>query len=117
MNIPTLSPLNDLAFLATIRVVNASGSLTALETGSPTAFLALSDSPTATAADVSLVTTPTYTGAGGKWLVSFDAAVLTPALLASLFGSVTPYVIISFPGAIRVAVQCAYLASRVVQPT
>jgi hypothetical protein len=114
MSIPVLYPLNDFAFIATVRVANASGALVALETGTPTAFLATSDSPTATAADATLQMTPTYTGTGGKWLVSFDASVLTPALLATLFGSATPYVILQFTGAVRVVVECAYLASRTI---
>ena len=117
MSIPVLYPTNDFAMIATLRVPNSAGVLVALETGTPSAFLAVSDSPTATAADATLVMTPTYTGQGGKWLVAFDAAVLTPALLASLFASVTPYIIIAFLNASRVAVECAYLPSKKVTPS
>lgn len=116
MSIPVLYPLNDFAFIATIKVANSAGVLVPLDTTIGTAFLATSDSPTATAADPSLVMTPTYTGAGGKWLIAFDASVLDAALLASLFATATPYVIIQFPNSVRVAVECAYLASRNVQP-
>jgi len=116
VSIPVLYPTNDFAMIATLRVPNSAGVLVALETGTPSAFLAVSDSPTATAADATLVMTPTYTGAGGKWLVAFDASVLTPALLATLYATTTPYVIIAFPNSIRVAVECAYLASKRVQP-
>lgn len=117
MSIPVVYPLNDFAFIATLKVPNSLGVLVALESGTPSAFLAVSDSPTATAADATLVMTPTYTGAGGKWLVAFDASVLTAALLATLYAATTPYVIIAFPNSIRVAVECAYLASKQVQPS
>ena len=39
------------------------------------------------------------------------------AMLASLFASVTPYIIIAFPNASRVAVECAYLPSKKVTPS
>lgn len=116
MSIPVVYPLNDFAFLATLRVPNAAGVLIPLETGTPSAFLALTDTPTEVAADPTLTMTPTYTGAGGRWLIAFDAAVLTPSLLATLFAATTPYVIVAFPNSIRVAIECAYLASKRVQP-
>jgi len=112
MSAPALYPLNDFALIATIKIANAVGVLEPLEAGVGTAFLATSHLPTATAADPSLVMTPTYTGAGGKWLVAFDASVLTPTLLASLFGSAQPHVIIQFPSSIRVAIPCTYQAAR-----
>jgi hypothetical protein len=116
MSVPVVYPLNDFAFIATIKVANTAGALVPLTTGTPTAFMAISDSPTATAADASLITVPTYTGAGGKWLVAFDAAQLTPTLLATLFGTRAPYVIIQFPNAVRIVVKCAYSPVRTVQP-
>lgn len=110
-----LYPLNDLAFLVRIKVP-VSGVMTPLASAtSPTAFLAVDAGPETAAADATLVTTPTYTGAGGQWEVVFDAAVLTPTLLDQYFADVTPYVIVAFPGIIRIAIPCSYYPSRIVQ--
>ena len=108
MATPQLSPLNDLAFLVTLKVMGPTGSMIPLDTGTASCFLATSNAATATATDPTLVGTMTYTGAGGKWTVAFDAAVLTPALLATHFAAVTPYVIIQLANGIRRAVACQY---------
>ena len=116
--IPGLYPLNDLYFLVTLsQVSSTTGEVSALTTGSPTCFLATSNSPTATAADATLAGTITHVGTAaagnqGTWLVSFDAAALTAALLATHFATVTPYCIINLTGGIRVYVELAYSASR-----
>lgn len=109
-----LHPLNDLAYVATVKTVTAAGALAPLETGTASCFLATSESPTATAADASLVGTATYTGVNGKWLVAYDAAALTPSLLASLFAAVTPHSILTFTDGIRVATPLVYEAANVV---
>jgi len=108
MATPQLSPLNDLAFLVTLKVMGPTGAMIPLDTGSASCFLATSAAATAGAADPSLVGTITYTGAGGKWTVSFDAAILTPSLLATHFAAATPYVIIQVANGIRRAVACQY---------
>lgn len=117
MTAPKLNPKNDLAFVATIRVVNASGNYEPLDEGTPTAFLATSSASTATAADVTLVSTPTFTGKAGKWLVKFESDVLTPALLSSLFAAATPWVVIEFAEGVRVAIECAYEDAKLVVVT
>jgi hypothetical protein len=108
-----LYPLNDLTFLVTLKTVDpATGKVIALTTGSVTGFIAASNLPTASAADPSLTFTITHVGSG-KWLVVMDAALLTAALLNTLFGSgATPYVILQLTGGFRAYIQLAYFASR-----
>lgn len=103
-----LHPLNDLAFVATLKTMGASGALAPLESGAVTAFLATDDAPTATAADSTLVSTPIYTGSGGKWSVRFPASALQPTLLATLFATATPYCILQADGGIRAAIALLY---------
>ena len=118
MSIPSLYPLNDLAFLVTLKIADpVTGAMAPLETGTVTAFLATSDAPDAVAADGTLVATVVYTGRHGKWLVSFDAAILTVALLASKFTAATPYCIVQAPSAVRFAIELAYDTTRSVTPT
>jgi len=116
MSIPILAPLNDCAFVVQIKKVNSAGTMVALDAGSGTAFIADNDAPTATSIDNTLEVTPTYTGANGKWLVEFDAALLLPALLASAFATATPYCIIQFTNGVRIAVELHYQAIKTVQP-
>ena len=83
----------------------ASGTATS---GVVTGFLATSADPDATAADPTLEATIVYTGSGGQWLVKYDAAALTPELLAEHFAAATPYTIIEQPGGFRVVVEMEY---------
>lgn len=107
-----LYPSNDLAVKVTLKVVNPqTGQIGPLTGGTVTGFLATSSSPTATAADPSLSVTATEVGSG-VYLVAFDGSVLTPSLLASLFATVTPYLIVQEPNDVRVYAECAYLPSR-----
>lgn len=115
--IPVITPKNDCAFLVTLRLVDDTGRYTNLSTGTLTAFLATSDASTATAADNSLVGSVVYTGAGGRWLVRFDASILTSALLASLFASTTPYIIIEGENNVRFAIEAAYSDTKRVEVT
>ena len=111
--IPDLFPLNDLALSVQLKSVDpTSGALSYITTGSVTGFLATSDLPTATAADASLVATCNYSGANGKWTVTIDAALLTAALLNTLFATTTPYLIVQQTNDFRFAIQLAYSASR-----
>lgn len=107
-----LYPLNDVALVVTLKEVNAAGKQVPLETGVVTGFLAITDDPTATEADPTLLATVAYTGAGGKWKVTLDAGLLTPGLLASLFASATPYLILQLNGGFRVAIEMAYFETR-----
>jgi len=110
-----LNPLNDLAFLVTIKVTDDGGSSTPLAANATgTAFLATSNASTATAADATLVVAPLYTGKPGRFLVRFDATLLTSTLLATLFAAETPWCIVTFPGDIRVAVELMYEDALVV---
>jgi hypothetical protein len=106
-----LYPLNDFSVKIPLKDVDASGNIVPLTTGTVTAFFATSNSPTATTADGTLTTTATHIG-GGKWLVQFDAAVLTAALLATLFASTLPYLIVQKPSGVRVYFDVIYAASR-----
>ena len=116
--IPGLYPLNDLYLTVQLQQVSSTtGEVSALTTGSPTCFLATANTPAATAADPTLAGTITHVGTAaagnlGTWLVTFDAAALTAALLNTHFASVTPYCIINLTGGIRVYIQLAYAASR-----
>lgn len=105
--------LNDLALtVGPLKTVNpATGAKEPLTTGVTTAFLATSNEPTAAAADPTMSVVATHVG-GGKWLVLFDASLLTPQLLAQHFAATPPYLIIEQVGAIRAYVECSYQPSR-----
>jgi hypothetical protein len=115
--IPVITPKNDCAFVVTLRLVDDTGRYVNLTTGTLSAFLAASESSTAEAADPSLVGSVVYTGAGGRWLVRFDASILTSALLASLFASDTPYIIVEGENNVRFAIEAAYSDSKLVEVT
>lgn len=81
----TLTPLNDFALTAEMRTPNlVTGKSEPLTSGSVTAFLATTNTQTATAADPSLSVICTHVGRG-VWLAHFDASVLPLALLNTLF--------------------------------
>ncbi len=89
-----LVPSNDFAtrwYLTTTDPVT--GVVGPLITGPVRAFIALASGPDATPADPTLDITATDLG-NGTWLVFFGGAVLTPSLLASLFGTGTKPVLI-----------------------
>lgn len=110
----TFYALNDLALTVTLQNINAvSGVKEPLTSGTVNAFFATGNSPTVTAADPSLSVSATHLNdPAGKWLIFFDASVLTPALLDSLFAVTTPYLIIEEPGGIRAYIEMAYVPSR-----
>ena len=71
--------------------------------------------PTATAADPSLVTPCTYSSRAKNWLITFNGAVLTPSLLASLFAAdpASCYCIVTANSTdIRAYIELLYVASR-----
>lgn len=112
--IPGLYPLNDLALSVKLQDIDATtGAKSLVTTGTVTAFLAIAATPTATVADPTLNATVNYSGAGGKWTITIDAAVLTATLLNTLFASTTPYLIIVRANGVRVAVELLYSATRV----
>lgn len=107
-----LSPLNDLAFFAKLQQVSTStGAKTPLTSGTVTAFLATSNAADATAADASLSVSAVHV-TGGKWLVFFDASVLTLTLLETHFASVTPYLIIEQEDGFRVYHELEYSEAK-----
>lgn len=109
----SLYPANNLWLGVILRTVDpTTGALTPLATGTVVAFLATSNSPTATAADASLNATVSYIGQNGLWLVQFTGAQLDPTLLNTLFSATTPYVIVQQVGTTRIAQQLSYAASR-----
>lgn len=109
-----LNPSNDLDLQVTLKTVNpTTQAVTPLTSGTVLAFLATSDSPTATAADPTLTTTCTYSSATKKWLVPFEGSALIPSLMASLFGSTPPFCIVTANATdVRVALPGVYVASR-----
>lgn len=108
----TLFAFNDFVKTVTIEQVDAAGAVQPVSTGTVTAFLATSKDTTAVAAHASLSTTAVYTGAGGIWLITLDAAVLTQTLLDTYFATTTPYLIVSLPNGIRVYAKVRYKSTR-----
>lgn len=107
-----LYPLNDFGVTATLKAVDpATGKSVPLTTGTVSHFISTAYTPTATAADATLAGTATHVG-DGKWLISYDAAVLTPTLLATLFATATPYLIMQQTGTFRDYAPLVYVASR-----
>ncbi len=112
MAAPNLYPLNDFILKVKLKeVVAGSVSATPLTTGTVTGFLSTALTPTATAADASLVATCAHVS-GGTWRVSVDASLLTAALLNTHFASATPYLILQQADGFRTYVTLAYSASR-----
>lgn len=108
MAVIPLYPLNDLDVLATLKDVDpVTGRVIPLTTGPVTAFISQSNAPTAVPADGALFVNAVNTGRG-KWLISFDAAVLSFTLLDPLFATTTPYLIVEMPGEIRVFAEMIY---------
>lgn len=109
----TLYPLNDFAKYLRLPDINSTtGNVGYLTSGSVTAFLSTTNGPTATAADATLVMSPTYVPAKQKWLLYFDASVLTVNLLNTLFASTPPYLIVQYPSGFRVYFAGEYVAER-----
>lgn len=110
-----LNPSNDLSLQVTLKTVDPdTQDILPLTEGTVLAFLATSDSPTATAADATLTTTCTYSTKKKKWLVPFQGSALTPSLLASLFASTPPWCIVTANATdVRVAIDGEYVPSRV----
>lgn len=107
-----LYPLNDLGFFAKLKDIHpTTGVVTPLTTGTVTCFLSVGKTSTSTAADPSLSVTAAHI-ADGKWLIFFDATILTYALLNGLFASTPPYLIIQYPSGFRVYVPLTYVAER-----
>ena len=106
-----LNPLNDLNLKVHLDEIDATGALVPVTSGTVTAFLATSKDSTAVAADPSLSVAAVYLSAG-DWLVTFDAAILTSALLAAKFASATPYCVVAAPGRVRVYIPLVYGDAR-----
>lgn len=117
-----LSPLNDFSLewkLKTLDMTPGSstlGKLIPLTTGTVSAFLATSNSPTATAADPTLTVVCTHVGSG-KWISSWNADVLTPTLLETLFAAATPYAICVAAGDVRKYAECEYVPAAAAEVT
>lgn len=115
MIIPIISPLNDTTFLATLKTIDQDpqsatyGKEVLFTTGTVTAFIAISNAADAVALDNSLSVTCTYIATLKKWLVHFDASIMTVALLRPAFaGGVTPYIILQSINNRRVYIECEY---------
>ena len=105
-------PLNDWVHPVKLFEVEAGAiTRTPLETGTVTGFLATSGSPTATAADASLVATAAHV-ANGWWRVSIDGTLLTASLMDTHFASTNPWLILQQTGNIRTVYELEYLPYR-----
>lgn len=117
----TISPLNDVVIKVRLSNVVA-GTITPITAGTVVGFLATSYDPAATAADVTLQANLTYIGGnsdglGGTheldaWQFTLDAAVMTIALLDSLFLTTQPYLIVQKTSDRRVYVPLKYSRSQ-----
>ena len=108
----TIHALNDFAVKAKLRTMNpTTGVIGPLTSGTVTAFLSTTNTAAATAADAALSMTPTHMG-DGVWLIFFDAAVLTTALLDTHFASTPPYLIVQQTGELRAYALLSYVAAR-----
>lgn len=109
-NLLTLWPLNDFTVKAKLKTI-VNGVAVPLTSGTVTAFLATSSGPAATAADAALTMSPAHLG-NGEWLITFDAAVLTTALLDPLFAATPPFLIVQKPGDVRAYAPVVYATAR-----
>jgi hypothetical protein len=115
------SPLNDLSILVHLAKVNPStGVIEPLITGAVDHFMSNGNDPaTAAPADGTLVGSAVYTGTidattqAGIWLIQYDAAVLTAALLAASFGGTAKaYLIIKQAGGFWTYIDLKYVDRR-----
>lgn len=115
MALPNLSPANDFAAFAQLKDISPStGAVTDLTAGTITAFIAIDNLPTSVAANGALSMSAVNLSAvkPGKWLIFFDASVLTAALLEPLFGAgVTPYLFIVYPSGFRKSAAIPYVSA------
>jgi hypothetical protein len=113
----TLTPLVDFARTFLLEQFDTTaGAYVPVTAGAVTCYLATSDDA-ATAADPSLTGSASYIGGtgaspAGTWFLGLDAAVLTFALLDSLFLNAAPYFIVLKPSGIRVAEKLKYVRVR-----
>lgn len=109
---PRLSPLNDLTFLVELLVADPdTAAMVPLTTGAATTRIIATPEIDAAAADPTLVGTATCVTTGddaGRWRVSYDAASLTPSLLAGLFVDATPYVLLAHEQGICRPIELQY---------
>src|SRR5690349_12280123 len=118
-----LNPLNKL--FRTVLIEDVSGTTGAtipVVSGTLTAFLATSNSPTATAADGTLSVSGTHVGVSvpdathpfplGTWLIEIGGNALSVALLDSLFTTATPYLIVVYNDLDRVYEKLKYKRTR-----
>lgn len=110
--IPVLYPMNDFGLIVGLKDIDTvTGKAIPLTEGAVRAFIATSTAPDADPAEPTLDIDAVHVG-NGKWLVLFDASLLNPTLLASLFAAATPYLIIEQTNGIRAYAELAYQASR-----
>ncbi len=108
----TLHPLNDFAKYARLKTISSTtGEVTPLKTGTVTAFLSTGGAPSDVAADATLSMSAIHIK-DGKWLIFFDASVLTLALLESKFATTPPYLILQHVSGFRVYYLGDYVVSR-----
>jgi len=107
-----LYPLNDFAMFVKLKDIDSeTGVVAPLTEGTVTAFLATTNEADATAADGTLSVEAVHISSG-KWLVFFDASVLTLTLLETHFAAATPYLIVQQSNGFRVYEELEYSESR-----
>lgn len=103
-----LTPLRDLTLEVAPKHTNpTTGAREPITSGTLTAFLATSNAPSATQVG-SLTTEGVHVGSG-RWIVSFNAAMLTEVALSSLTS--TPFCILQMTDEFRDYVTLTYRAS------
>lgn len=116
----TFYPANDRALLVTLYTIDTVpssatyGKPIPITTGVVTAFLSVSNLPTATTADPVLTITGQHIKKG-KWLLFWDGALLTTVTLNLLTSG--GYIIVVKPNGVRVFAPFLYSASRPAQVT
>lgn len=100
---------NDCNFTVDLTYIDVNGNEVPFTTGTVTGFIATTSLPTATAADPTLSVTCTHIGEG-RWLVAFPA--FNSTLLDPLFGTTTPWFIVTDSVNIRVAFEGEYNKTR-----
>jgi hypothetical protein len=110
-----LFPSNDLALLIKgLKYLDpVDGKAKPRNAASITAFLTTSNLPDAVTAAAALsITCPYIAGSDGDYTILFDASRLGYSVLASLFASATPFLIVQETNGFRVARQLVYTPSR-----
>jgi hypothetical protein len=108
----TLYALNDFSKFVKLKDIDANtGAVSSLTSGTVTVFFSTDNDSAAVTAHADLSNTATHI-ANGKWLIFFDASVLTKSVLDTAFSTDPPYMIVQYPNGFRVYFTGEYVESR-----